>query len=238
MFGEKVNALTRFEKALRDPGLKQRAYLERANIHVADKDYQTAISELRKAVDVGDRDLPAALAVRYLLSRCYETMDNLEEALEQWEWISGKKPNYADVAAKLSQYSGLRADDTLKDFLIAPRDKAVQYCERIIGLLGLKVHQLISGRNETFEYSAYDGEKKIRRVGSGLCVIRIVRSSEPLGYEAIRGLYDQMRKMNASKSVCVTASKFTRNAVEFAQTRPIDLIDYESLTKILKRIDL
>jgi tetratricopeptide (TPR) repeat protein len=238
MKGDKVKALSQFERALREGDLRQRAYLERANIFVMDKEYQLAISELDKAVKVGEKDLPAILAVRYLLSHCYEMVNDLGKALEQWEWIYERNPKYTDVAVKLSTYGGLRADDNLKDFLIAPLEKFIQYCEHLALLLGMKVHQKLSEDNDTYECMAYEADQKIRRVGSGLCIVRVVRTPDPLGYEIVRGIYDQMRKINATRSVCITASKFTKNAVEFAQTRPIDLLDKEELTKLLQKISL
>jgi tetratricopeptide (TPR) repeat protein len=238
MTGDRTGALSHFEKALRSTDLKQRAYLERANIFVMDKDYQEAIGELLKAVELGDRDMSAALAVRYLLSRCYESENDLGRAIEQWDWISERNPKYADVPVKLSMYGGLRADDQLKDFLIAPKDKFAQYSERIITLLGMKVHKEITSDNDVYEFSALDADRKVRRMGSGVCLVRIIRSTDPVGYEPIRGLYEEMRKMNASRSVCVTASKFTNNAVEFAHSRPIDLVEKEELTKLLKKISL
>jgi tetratricopeptide (TPR) repeat protein len=236
--GDRTGALSHFEKALRSSELRQRAYLERANIFVMDKDYQQAISELLKAAELGHQDMPAALAVRYLLSRCYEFTNDLGRAIEQWDWISERNPKYADVPVKLSMYGGLRADDQLKDFLIAPKDKFAQYSERIITLLGMKVYKEVAGDNDVYEFSAFDADRKVRRMGSGVSLVRIIRSTDPVGYEPVRGLYEEMRKMNASRSVCVTASKFTNNAVEFAHSRPIDLVEKEELTKLLKKISL
>lgn len=236
--GDRINALSYFEKALRDSDLRQRTYLERANIFFLEKDYQEAINELLKAVELGDSDQPAILAVRYLLSRCYEMVNDLGKAIEQWEWISERNPKYTDVPIKLSLYGGLRADDRLKDFLIAPKEKFAKYSERIVTLLGLKVHQEITDDNDVYEFSAYEVGHKVRQMGTGLCLVRIIRSTEPVGYEPIRSLYEQMRKINASRSVCVIASKFTKNAVEFAQIRPIDLVDKEELTRLLQKIAL
>jgi tetratricopeptide (TPR) repeat protein len=236
--GDRTRALAHFEKALHCSDLRQRVYLERANIFVMEKEYQEAISELLKAVEIGDSDMPAALAVRYLLSRCYEAVNDLGKAIDQWEWITERNPKYADVPVKLSMYGGLRADDQLKDFLIAPRDKFAQYSERIVNLLGLKMHKEITGENDVYEFTAFDGDRKVRRMGSGICLVRIIRSTEPVGYEPVRGLYEEMRRMKASRSVFVTASKFTNNAVEFAHSRPIDLLEKEELTKLLKKISL
>jgi restriction endonuclease Mrr len=47
-----------------------------------------------------------------------------------------------------------------------------------------------------------------------------------------------MRRMNANRSICIAASKFTRTALEFAEIRPIELIDKDELTKILQGIQM
>jgi tetratricopeptide (TPR) repeat protein len=238
MTGDRSGALAFFDKALSDRELRQRTYLERANIYVAEKAYEDAIDDLLKAVEIGEKDMAVIMAVRYMLARCYESQDDLRNAVEQWEWLYEKKPNYADVEAKLSLYGALRADDRLKDFLIAPGDKFGQYCEHIIMLLGLKVNQEISSNTDVREYTAYDTERGHMRGGSNLCVVRLIRSTDPVGYEDTRGLYDLMRKLNAIRSICVTASKFTKNAVEFSQIRPVDLVEKEELTNLLQEISV
>jgi len=238
MTGDRDRALSMFDKALRDAELRQRSYLEKANIFVAEKTYEDAIDHLLKAAELGENDTAVIMAVRYLLANCYESIDDLRNAVEQWEWLYERKPGYADVEEKLSLYGALRADDKLKDFLIAPGDKFSQYCEHIIKLLGLKVHQEVSSDTDTREYTAFDTDRRHMRGGSALCLVRLIRSTEPVGYEKARGLYDTMRKMNASRSIFVTVSKFTKNAVEFSQIRPVDLIEKDELTKLLQKITI
>ncbi len=236
--GDRNKAFELFEKALHDQELRQRVHLERANLFVLEKEYDEAINELLKALNLGDKDVAAVMAVRYLLARCYESVNNLRSAVEQWEWLYERSPKYLDVESKLSLYGALRADDRLKDFLIATGEHFGAYCEKIIGIIGLKVHQEVFADNEIREYTAYDADRPLARGMSGLCVVRFLRSSDLVGYEETRGLYDKMRKMNATRSVVITASKFTKNAIEFAQIRPIDLIDKEELTRLLQKISL
>jgi hypothetical protein len=38
------------------------------------------------------------------------------------------------------------------------------------------------------------------------------------------------------RSICIVASQFTKSAAEFAQIRPIDLVDKEKFSKILHSI--
>ena len=57
MTGDRNRALSHFDKALHDRELRQRCYLERANIFVAEKAYEDAIDDLLKAVEIENRTL-------------------------------------------------------------------------------------------------------------------------------------------------------------------------------------
>jgi len=234
--GDSGTALVQFEKAQRDPELKQRALLERGSIFAAKGDLIRATQELERAVKMGDEDLPAILAIRYLLARCYETNKDLLKAVEQWEQIYAKNPKYRDVPEKLAMYSELRADDRLKDFLTAPQSKFQQYCANLVETMGLAIQDVFLKNQDLVEVSALESQSRWRNAKKSPSIIKIFRSADPIGYDIIRGLYDQMRKMNAMRSICITASRFTKSAIEFAQIRPIDLIDKEELIKLLHKI--
>ena len=45
-----------------------------------------------------------------------------------------------------------------------------------------------------------------------------------------------MKKDNISRGIVVTSSNFTRKAIEFAETRPIDLVNKEQLSAVLKKV--
>jgi len=234
--GDSTGALTQFDKASKDPDIKQRALLEKANIYATKGDLGHAISDLERAMKLGENDVPAVIAIRYLLARCYEVNKDLVKAIEQWEWVYKKDPKFGDVAEKLALYSDLRSDDTLKDFFTASQSKFQEYCIKIVQSLGLTIQDVYLKGQDLIEMNALEIQSKWRNAKKAPSVIRIFRSAEPISYDAIRGLYDQMRKINATRSICITASKFTRTAVEFAQIRPIDLIDKEELIKLLHKI--
>lgn len=234
--GDTATALAHFEKAQSDPNLRQKALLEKANIFVMKNDIQHAVFDLERALKMGDEDTPVVLALRYQLGRCYEMNKELLKAIEQWEAIYEKNPKYGDVAEKLSVYNALRADDLLKDFLTASQSKFEKYCTRIVESMGLAVQDVFLKNQDLIEVFALETQSRWRNAKKAPSVVRIFRSPEAIDYNTIRGLYDQMRKMNALRSICITASKFTRSAIEFAQIRPIDLIDKEELTKLLHTI--
>lgn len=236
--GDAAGALIQFEKALKDPELRQRALYERGFIFVTRGDLKQAIDELGKAASAGEDDLTASLAVHHLLAQCYEASKDIVHAVEHWEKIYEKNPKYKDVAEKLAKYSDLRTDDKLKDFLIAPQQKFQEYSAKIVESMGLAVQDVFMKNQDLVELYALETQSKWRNQKKAPSIIKVIRSIDPIGYDTIRALYDQMRRMNANRSICIAASKFTRTALEFAQIRPIELIDKDELTKILQGIQM
>ena len=234
--GDAATAVSQFEKALKDPEMRQRAMYERAFIFVAKGDLKQAVDELERALNAGEDDLPVVLASRYLLAQCFEVSKDIVHAVEQWEKIYEKNPKYKDVAEKLAIYGDLRSDDKLKDFLIASQQKFQEYCTAIVESMGLAIQDVFPRSQDLIELYALETQSKWRNAKKAPSLIKVYRSVDPIGYDTIRALYDQMRKMNANRSICIAASKFTRTAMEFAQIRPIELIDKEELTRILQGI--
>jgi tetratricopeptide (TPR) repeat protein len=234
--GDAATAVSQFEKALKDPEVRQRAMYERAFIFVTKGELKQAIDELGRALNAGEDDLPVVLGSRYLLAQCFEVSKDIVHAVEQWEKIYEKNPKYKDVAEKLALYSDLRSDDKLKDFLIASQQKFQEYCTAIVESMGLAIQDVFPRSQDLIELYALETQSKWRNAKKAPSIIKVYRSVDPIGYDTIRALYDQMRKMNANRSICIAASKFTRTAMEFAQIRPIELIDKEELTRILQGI--
>jgi tetratricopeptide (TPR) repeat protein len=236
MSGDSAAAISQFEKAVRDPDLKSKALYEKASLLLVNGEYDRAVTDLERALTTADSDSSIVFAIRYQLGRCYEIKKDLLKAVEQWELIYRKNPKYRDVAEKLTVYSSLRVDDALKDFLTAPQQKFKEYCTRVAQSLGLAVQDVLLKNQDLVEMLALETQSKWRNAKMTPNVIRVFRGVEPISYDAIRGLYDNMRRANATRSICITASRFTKTAIEFAQIRPIDLIDQHELSRILHKL--
>ncbi len=210
--------------------------MEIGNIYISKGDRTRAIAELERAIKLGDENIPVYLALRYLLAQCREVNKELILAVEQWEKIYNVSPKFKDVAEKLALYSDLRADDKLKDFLTASQTVFQNYCTELVQSMGLAIQDVFLRNQDVVEVFALESQSKWRNAKKSPSIVKVFRSIEPISYDEIRVLYDQMRKINATRSIVISASKYSRAAIEFAQIRPIDLIDKEELTKILKKI--
>jgi tetratricopeptide (TPR) repeat protein len=194
-----------------------------------------AVPELERASkQIKDESLPESLYCRYFLAMCYEKTRNLDQAIEQWERIYAKKPNFRDVAEKLSQYQEYRTDDRMKDYLTCGREEFAEMCKAVVtGPMGLSVRDVTEVQNgvdiiavET-DSDKWIAAKKMPRL------IRFLRVSDNLDDGTVRSLLDQMKKLSIVRGSVVTSSGFTRTALEFAENRSVELLPKDKLQEML-----
>ncbi len=231
-----VAALVAFEKAQRNPKVKAKALVGRGSCYMHLNSLEKAITELERAVRViNNESSNDTLYARYFLSLCFEKMRRLEDAIEQWERIYKKKPSFRDVAEKLSQYQDLRADDSLKDFLTASQDEFLEQCKAIVLALDLAPQDLTEIPNGC-QIIAMEAESRFRNTRKMPRLIRILRITEVIDLSTVRALHEDMKRMGVNRGVIVAPTRFSRTAAEFAETRPLELIDRERLQKLLKKV--
>jgi tetratricopeptide (TPR) repeat protein len=229
-------ALTAFEKAQRDPELRQKVLLERGACYMSMNNFDRAISELERSVKLAASDADQlTLYGRYFLALCYEKNREVEKAVEELEKIYAQKPTFRDVAEKLGQYQEIRADDTVKDYLTSPRDDFLKICGSVAQALGLEVQSIQELKGGGVQISGFDTDSK--RLGTRKMprLLRFYRTTDPLDETIVRATMEEMRKSNVIRGVIITSSTFTRKALEFAENRPIDLFSKERLAEILKK---
>jgi tetratricopeptide (TPR) repeat protein len=232
-----LRAVKEFEFSSRDEEFKFASITQKGRAYFEHKDYDKAIIELERAVRLIKSETTVSLAARYYLSLAYETKRQLDKAIEQWEAIANINPNYQDVQEKLANYSELRTDDKLKDFLIASQEDFNERCKAIIHYIGFEVVEMSSFKGVKADIIASESESKWRNTRKTKRVVKIFRTSDIIGESTIREVLEIMKGVGASKGMIVTTNKYSRQAVDYAQTRPIDLIDKDGLSKLLKKID-
>jgi tetratricopeptide (TPR) repeat protein len=228
-------ALLAFEKASRSSDLRLKCLVERGGCYMSQGALDKAVPELERASkQIKDESLPESLYCRYFLAMCYEKTRNLDQAIEQWERIYAKKPNFRDVAEKLSQYQEYRTDDRMKDYLTCGREEFAEMCKAVVtGPMGLSVRDVTEVQNgvdiiavET-DSDKWIAAKKMPRL------IRFLRVSDNLDDGTVRSLLDQMKKLSIVRGSVVTSSGFTRTALEFAENRSVELLPKDKLQEML-----
>jgi tetratricopeptide (TPR) repeat protein len=228
-------ALLSFEKAGRNPELRQKCLVERGGCYMSQGAMDKAIPELERSIKlIKDEGLPESLYGRYFLAMCYEKARSLDQAIEQWERIYAKKPGFRDVAEKLTQYQEYRTDDRMKDYLTCGREEFADMCKSVVeGPMGLSIRDVAEIQNGV-DIIAVEGDsdkwmaaKKLPRL------IRFFRVSDNLDDGGVRSLIDKMKKLGVMRGCVVTSSGFTRTALEFAENRSVELLTKDKLQELL-----
>lgn len=232
-----LQAIKEFEYSARDSDFKLMSLAQKGRAYFETKDYDKAILDLERAQRLIKSEGPATLAIRYYLSLCYEQKRQLEKAIELWEKILKLNPNYQDVQEKLANYAELRTDDKLKDFLIASNEEFIEKCKDLISYLGMDIIEMNNVKGIKLNIIATQSESKWRNTRRIKRYIRILRTNDIIGDALVREVLDEMKEYGAMKGMVITSNQFSRQAVNFAQTRPIDLIDKEGLSKLLTKLE-
>ena len=234
-----TGALGAFERSQKDPEFKIRSIIERGNCYVAAKQYDKAVTELERAVKlIKDEASAESLYAHYVLGVCHERERKIDRAIDEWEFIYARKPGYRDVTEKLGQYSDLRSDDRMKDFLTAGKEHFERICTAVAGTLNLAVNNLQSDKdgNCTILATERGGAqwRNTRRQPQGLLFLR---GTENVEEPVVRHFYETMRSNSLSRGMIFSSSQFSRSALQFVESRPIDLYGKEKLQEMLKKAE-
>ncbi|HEQ72091.1 MAG TPA: tetratricopeptide repeat protein, partial [Spirochaetia bacterium] len=228
-----VGALINFEKAEKDFELKLKVLVERGTCYMSMNNYENAIAEFERAIRAAQDDGKSEIVyARYFLGLCYEKTRQFELAVDNWEKVYAKRPQFRDVAEKLSQYQELRTDDRIKDFLTASQPRFIEICQDIVVALRLEVRD-VSELPNGCQILAVEAESKWRGARKMPKLIRIFRIPDLIDDSSVRALHEAMKKINVTRGLIITSSSFSRKAYEFAETRPIDLFNKEKLRELL-----
>lgn len=230
-----TSAMSYFEKAAKDTEFKSRALVERGTCLISMGDLERAQSELERALKlVSDEASTEGIFCRYLLAYCYEQDRKYDEAIAQWEKIQAKKPNFRDVLAKLAQYQDLRNDDEMKDYLTSGGDDFVRICRAIVQKMGLQVLD-VTGLERGLEMLAAESQTKWRNTKKQPTLLWFIQETETIEESIIRSLHEKIKGGNYSRGIFIVSAPIGRSARDFAESRPIDLVDKDKLMLMLTK---
>jgi tetratricopeptide (TPR) repeat protein len=233
-------ALNSFEKAQRDAQFKVKALVERGSCYMVMSAPEKAIPELERAVKaITDEKSPDALYARYFLAMCYEKIREIDKAMIQWDKIYAVKNNFKDVGEKLAQYQEFRQDDKMKDFLTSNQSDFLDICKALVlQAMSLSVQDIKSINNGCEVIAIENDNAKWRNTRKMPRLIRFFRMPEMVEEAKIRSILEDMKNQNMTRCTVVTSSGFTRSAIEFSDSRPIELFDKEQLQSLFKQVKL
>lgn len=226
-------AIKEFETAQKSDEIKTKCYLAKGTCYLEKEQYSKAIIEFEKGLKFTTKGSDTELNIRYFLADAQEKTRDIHSAISNWEKISEINKKFRDVEQKLKNYEDFRQDDRIKDFLIASLSNFEFICRKIVESLGLSVLEVNIISDTEIEIFAAENEERrnTRRVHK---LIRIIRTTETLNENPLRRLHESIKAKNANRAVIITTGDFAQAAVEFSNTRPIELYDKTKLLSILR----
>ncbi|MCR5605445.1 MAG: tetratricopeptide repeat protein [Treponema sp.] len=177
------------------------------------------------------------LELRYRLAQCCFATNAIAKGIASLRQIQAMNPNYKDVAALLSRYQELSQNTNLQVFLSSGTSDFVALCRKFVAAFykraNIKIMDISVNPNFTEILADIENTR-----WEDTEVFRFYRTTGSIGELFLRDFHARVRDSKADKGVCVTAGTFTEEAHKFIEGRPIDLVEKQGLTKVLKQIDM
>ena len=234
-------AVKAFEKSMRDPEDRQKSLIEKGTCFLLGESFDNAAADFERAISAapknggGTRD---TLYARYFLASVYEKQRKIEKAIEQWKLIFEKENGFRDVAAKLAEYQDFQNNDAIKEYLTCNDSDFATICQKIVTVFKLTAQQCSNIKDGCQIIATDNNSDNWRNVRKQLTMLRFNRSSSMLEDTIVRECLDKSREMNCTKTILISSSGYTRTARNFAESRPIELIDKQKLEKLLAALGL
>jgi len=235
-FKEHDWAIQEFEIAQKDKELFQKACLARGCSMLERNQIPKAMAEFQKGLAAPQKDTETDLNLRYFLAACAEKTRDLYTAISQWEKIAEVRPSFRDVQDKLKSFAEFRTDDTVKDFMIASPAKFETISRQMIENLGLTIVDLTVDSDTQIEAIGTVTQGKWRNTKKSNQLIRIIRATDAITEENIRDLHENMREKAATRGIMITTGDYSPGAIDFAQSRPINLVEKAQVIQMLQAV--
>ena len=229
-------ALQIFSRLRTDPDVGAISALHAGSLNTNAKRYDTAIKDF----DIGlrhEKISPAVLTeLKYRMAEVHLKIGELSKAMNLWKQIMEVQPEYKDVAKKLEQFKETATNRFLHTFLMAGSSDFINLCRRIASRY--YAHSNTKLINISLRKGEYADILALTRTPQweDQVVFRFVRSQGSIGEFLLRDLYVHAKDIRAGRAVCVAAGTFSEQARGFVEARMIDLVDYDGLLKLLKKI--
>ncbi|MDY6935213.1 MAG: tetratricopeptide repeat protein [Spirochaetota bacterium] len=228
-------AIKEFEIAEKDNDIKVRCFLAKGMCYLDRDQFPKAIMEFGRGLKYSRRGSDTELNLLYFMGNAHEKMRDLHSAIACWERIVEVKKNFRDVQDKLQKYAEFRQDDRIKDFMIAGLSQFEHSCRKIVESMGY-IPLDINIEDLEIEVLATEMDGKWRNIRKTNKIIKILRNTDIVSDRFLRKLYESMKPKNATRVIVISAGDFSQTALDFANTRPIDLFGKKELVDLLKKI--
>lgn len=229
-------ALKEFEVSMKSDDLKVKSLLARGTCFMEKSQYPKAVMEFERGVKFAKKGSDTELNLRYFLGECQEKMRDVHSAIINWEKIAEINPKFRDIQQKLAAYAEFRQDDRIKDFMIAGLAQFEHMTRKIVAGMNYNITDIEIISDTEIEIMAIETEGKWRNTRQSNRIIRVNRTTDTLTDSYFRQIHETMRPRNATRILIITTGEVSPKALEFANTRPIEIKGKAELVTLLKKI--
>jgi tetratricopeptide (TPR) repeat protein len=232
--GEK--ALPIFTHLRTDPELGALSALHAGTLHLNARCFDEAVADLEIGLRHENLAQPVLLELKYRMAEACLQKGEIPTAIRLWKEIALLQPDYKDARDKIATYQELNTNRNLQTFLLAASSEFIALCRKLsVRYFSNAATKLLNISLQRSEY--VDILAQVRASQSeDLTLFRFVRSTGAVGELLLRDFYARIKEVRATRGVCVSAGNYTEQARQFVEARMIDLVDGESLPKLLKRL--
>ncbi|HMB20461.1 MAG TPA: tetratricopeptide repeat protein [Spirochaetota bacterium] len=229
-------AIKEFEISQKSDDLKVKSFLAKGTCYIEREQLPKAVIEFERGLKFAKRGSDTELNLRYFLAEAQERMRDLHSAINNWEKIAQVNPNFRDVQEKLKSYAEFRQDDRIKDFMIAGLAQFEHTCRKVVESMGHNIMDVDIMSDTDIEMLVTETEGKWRNTRRSNKIIRILRTTDTINDKLLRQLHEKMKPKNANRVVIISTGDFSQSAMDFSNTRPIELIGKGDLVKLLRQV--
>lgn len=233
-FGDK--AVKIFMHLRPDPVFGPKSCLAVGKMHFNAKQYEKAFQDFEIGLKIQDMPQNIMVELNYNMAQTCFAINKMGLGLECLKQIQIVAPNYKDVQALISRYQELNQNSNLKIYIMSGTSDFVALCSKVVA---------------SYYSNSFVKVQDISIIPEGadiLCAIesskwedtelfRFYRTTGVVGELFVRDFHAKIRDSKADKGLCFAAGTFSEGAHKYTEGRPIDLIEKDTLVKVLKKID-
>jgi len=220
-----------------DPVFGANSCLEAGKMHERSKDFKSAVQDYTIGIKLDNVPEQTAIQIRYRCANCLLQMNDISNALAHLKQIQNMKPGYKDVDALVARYSELNQNKNLQTYLMSGTSDFVALSRKLISTYHadafVKVEDVQVG-SECVEVICNVENPKWESKE----IFRFYRNQTVIGDIYIREFHSKIRDSKCDKGVCATIGSFSESCHKYIEGRPIDLIEKEALSKLLKKVSV
>lgn len=235
--GMNDKALKIFVHLRPDPQYGAMSCLEAGKMHERVKDYAAAIADYEIAFKLSNVPDSIMVQIKYHIANDYIATNNIPKGLVVLKQLQVTNQGYKDVDALVLRYQELNQNQNLQLYLLSGTSDFVALCRKFItayypdGFVKVEDVNVIS---ECVEIICYVESSK----WEAKQMFRFYRTQTVIGDIYIREFHSKMRDAKCDSGVCVTMGTFSESAHKYIEGRPLDLIEKDQLSTILKKINM